>query len=152
MKDKANSTNDPFAGLPGYIEESMVEWGVPGLAVAVVREGEVIYKEGFGYRDVEKKRPVTPGTLFAIGSCTKGFTAAAVALLVDEKKLEWHTPVIEYLPDFRLYDDYATLHTTPCDLLCHRTGLPRYDILVFLSHRHRDDIYKRLRYLQPSTG
>jgi CubicO group peptidase (beta-lactamase class C family) len=152
MKDRVDSTNDSFKDLPGFIEKSMVEWGVPGLAVTVVREDEVIYLEGFGYRDTEKRLPVTPGTLFAIGSCTKPFTAASVAMLVDEKKLDWHTPVIEYLPDFRLYDDYATIHTTPCDLLCHRTGLPRYDILAFLSYRGRDEIYKRLRYLQPSTG
>ncbi len=76
----------------------------------------------------------------------------AVGMLVDDGKLHLDKPVIEFLPDFRLYDDYATLHTTPRDLLCHRTGMPGYDPIWILSHRSRDEYYHRLRYLEPNAG
>ncbi len=122
------------------------------MAVGVVKDGEVVYAKGFGYRDVENQLPVTSKTLFAIGSSTKAFTAMAVGMLVDDGKLDLDTPLIEYMPDFRLYDDYATLHVTPRDLLCHRTGMPGYDALWILSSRSRDEFYRRLRYLEPNAG
>lgn len=122
------------------------------MAVSVVHDGKAVYMEGFGYRDLERRLPVTPKTLFAIGSCTKAFTAAAVGMLADENKLDLDTPLVEYMSDFRLHDDYATLHTTPRDILCHRTGMPGYDALWILSHRNRDEYYRCLRYLEPSAG
>jgi CubicO group peptidase (beta-lactamase class C family) len=106
----------------------------------------------FGYRDVEMNLPVTSRTLFAIGFCTKPFTAMAPGMLVDDGMLEWNKPVIEYMPDFRLYDQYATLHVTPCDLLCHRTGMPRYEIFLLLWPLTRQQVFKRLRYLEPNAG
>ena len=142
----------PLKGFTEFAKKVMAGWGVPGMAVGVAKDGKVVYMKGFGYRDVEKQLPVTPKTLFAIGSSTKAFTAMAVGMLVDDGKLDLDTPVIEYLPDFRLYDDYATLHTTPRDLLCHRTGMPGYDSLWILSHRSRDEYYRRLRYLKPNAG
>ncbi|MGB6864192.1 MAG: serine hydrolase domain-containing protein, partial [Candidatus Aminicenantaceae bacterium] len=142
----------PLKGFTEFAEKVMAEWGVPGMAVGVIKDGEVIYMKGFGYRDVEKQLPVTSKTLFAIGSSTKAFTAISVGMLVDDGKLDLDTPLIEYLPDFRLYDDYATLHTTPRDLLCHRTGMPGYDPIWILSSRSRDEYYHRLRYLEPNAG
>jgi len=144
--------NIPLKGFTEFAEKVMAEWGVPGMAVGVVKDGEVVYMKGFGYRDMEKQLPVTSKTLFAIGSSTKAFTAMAIGILVDDGKLDLDTPLIEYLPDFRLYEDYATLHTTPRDLLCHRTGMPGYDSLWILSHRSRDEYYCRLRYLEPNAG
>lgn len=140
---------EEFTGFAGKI---LAEWAVPGMAVGIVKEGRVLYRQGFGYRDVAKKLPVTSETLFAIGSSTKAFTATSAGMLVDDGKLDLDTPVIEYLSDFRLCDDYATLHTTPRDLLCHRTGMPGYDSLWILSQRSRDEFYHRLRYLEPSSG
>jgi CubicO group peptidase (beta-lactamase class C family) len=142
----------PLKGFTKFAETIRAEWGVPGMAVGVVKDGEVIYMKGFGYRDVEKKLPVTSKTVFAIGSSTKAFTATAVGMLVDDGKLDLDTPVIEYLPDFRLYDDYATLHTTPRDLLCHRTGMPGYDPVWMLSIGSRDEYFHRLRYLKPNSA
>ena len=104
---------DSFEGFPEFAEQVMAEWGVPGMAVGVVKDGQVVYMQGFGYRDVEKQLPVTPKTLFAICSSTKAFTAMAIGMLVDDGKLDLDTPLIDYMPDFRLYDDYATLHATP---------------------------------------
>lgn len=142
----------PLKGLTEFAEKVRAEWAVPGMAVGVIKEGEVVYMKGFGYRDVEKQLPVTSKSLFAIGSCTKSFTALAIGMLVDDGKLDWDTPLIEYIPDFRLYDDYATLHATARDLLCHRTGLPGYDALWILSHGSRDEFYRRIRYLEPNAA
>lgn len=99
--------------LPEFAEKVMADWHVPGLAVGIVKDGDVIFKECFGIRDTAKRLPVTSETLFAIGSTTKAFTATAIGILADEGKLNLDTPVIEYMPEFRLYDDYATLHATP---------------------------------------
>ena len=142
----------PLKGFTEFAKKVMAGWGVPGMAVGVVKDGKVVYMKSFGYRDLEKQLPVTPKTLFAIGSSTKAFTAMAVGMLVDDGKLDLDTPLIEYMPDFRLEDDYATLHVTPRDLLCHRTGIQGYDSLWILSHRSRDEFYRRLRYLKPNAG
>jgi CubicO group peptidase (beta-lactamase class C family) len=152
MKYKNKPTAELFNGFSQFVKRSMAEWGVPGLAVSVVKGDKIIYQEGFGYRDVEKNLAVTSKTLFAIGSSTKSFTAMAVGMLVDEGKLEWNKPLIEYMPDFRLYDQYTTMHVTPCDLLCHRTGMPRYDIFLVLSPLTRQQVCERLRYLEPNAG
>ncbi len=137
-------------GLDAFIERIMKDWKVPGLAVAIVKDGKIAYAKGFGYRDVKKSFPVTPDTLFAIGSCSKAFTAAALGILVDEGKLEWDKPVREYMPDFRLQDEYATQQLRPRDLVTHQSGLPRHDLVWYGSPLTRNELYERLRYLEPS--
>ncbi len=143
---------DPFSGFPELIENLISTWRIPGLAIGVVRDGKIIYSQGFGYRDWEKKLPVTTKTVFRIGSISKSFTSMSVAMLVDEAKLKWDTPVVESLPDFKLYDDYATLHATPRDLLCHRTGMADHLLMMYGSPFSREEVYRRLRYLEPSSG
>ena len=143
---------DPFSGFPELIENLISKWRIPGLAIGVVRDGKIIYNHGFGYRDLEKKLPVTTKTVFGIGSISKSFTSMSVAMLVDEAKLKWDTPVVEYLPDFKLYDDYATLHATPRDLLCHRSGMADHLLMTYGSPFSREEVYRRLRYLEPSSG
>jgi CubicO group peptidase (beta-lactamase class C family) len=128
----------------------MAEWHVPGLAVGAVQSGRVVFAKGFGYRDVEAKLPVTPRTLMAIGSNSKSFTVALMGMLVDEKKLDWDRPVRTYLPDFQLYDDFATREMTPRDLVTHRSGLPRHDNLWYGRPFTRPELYRKLRYLEPS--
>lgn len=137
-------------GLDEFIAETMKTWKVPGLAIAVVQDGEVILAKGYGYRDVEKQLPVTPQTLFAIGSITKSFTVTAVGMLVDEGKLDWDQPVRTYLENFELHDPVATERMTPRDLVTHRSGLPRHDLLWYGSDWSRRQLYERLRYLEPS--
>src|SRR5262249_2721473 len=88
----------------------MKDWKVPALAVAIVKDGRVVYAQGYGYRDVKRGLKVTTDTLFAIGSCSKAFAGASLGILVDERKLEWDKPVRTYLPELTLYDDYATAH------------------------------------------
>ncbi len=137
-------------GLDSFVESVMKEWHVPGLAIAAIKDGQVIAAGGFGYRDVEGKLPVTPRTLFAIGSNTKSFTVTVMGMLNDEGKVDWDKPVREYLPDFRLRDPVATEQMTPRDLTCHRSGLPRHDLLWLASGLTRKDLYERLRFLEPN--
>ncbi len=151
----AQESNKParLAGFSQYVEKKMEEWKILGMAIGVIQNDSVIFLKGFGFRDIDKKLPVTPQTLFGIASLSKTFTAAAVGILIDEGKLKWNIPIIEYLPDFRLSDEYATFHATIRDLLSHRTGLsPFSDLMVYVWPYERDEIYKRLRYLKPSLS
>ncbi len=104
---------------------------VPGVAVAVVVGDEVVLSKGYGLRDVEKKLPMAAETQMPIASVTKQFTVAALGTLVRQGKLDWDKPVREYLPDFRLHNEYATSHATPRDLVTHRIGLPRHDFIWY---------------------
>ena len=136
--------------LRSFVNDSLALWKVPGAAVVVVQGDEVVICEGFGLRDLEGRQPVTARTLFAIGSSTKAFTAFAFGLLVDEGKLEWDKPVREFLPTFKLYDASASQRVTPRDLLSHRTGLPRHDLVWYNSSRSRQEIVAALQYLEPN--
>lgn len=123
---------------------------IPGVAVGVVERGHLVYARGFGYRDVAKRLPVTPDTLFALGSCSKAFTATAIALLVDEGRLVLDAPVRTYLPDFALAGPLASATVTTRDLLTHRSGLPRHDLFWYEAPFSRDELYQRLRFLEPA--
>lgn len=125
-------------------------WKVPGLALAIVMNGEVIMSEGFGYRNVKEQLPVTANTLFAIGSSSKAFTAMCVGILSDEGKVDWDKPLRNYLPTFKLQDDFASARMTPRDLVTHRSGLPRHDMLWYGSAFTRKEMFDRLQYLEPS--
>jgi CubicO group peptidase (beta-lactamase class C family) len=127
--------------------KAMAEWKVPGLAVAVVADGRVVYAAGFGYRDLEKKLPVTPHTQFGIGSCTKAFTAATLAILADEGKLDWDKPVRAYLPEFKLADPVISERATVRDIVTHKTGLPRHDNVWIRSPLSRREMFERLQFL-----
>jgi len=127
--DPILAAKQALAGFDSFVTEAIKAWEVPGLAVAIVKDGEVVFAQGFGLRDVAHKLPVTPKTLFAIGSCTKAFTTFVLGTLVDEGKLDWDTPVRVYIPEFRLFDRTATEQMTPRDLVTHRSGLPRHDLL-----------------------
>ena len=139
-------------GFDEFVSRIMEEWKVPGLAIAVIKDDSVVISEGFGLRDVENDLAVTSETLFAIGSCTKAITAVSMGILVDEGKLDLDKPVREYLPDFRMYDPYVTEHMTPRDLVTHRSGLPRHDLVWYGSDLTRKELFDRLRYLEPSEG
>jgi CubicO group peptidase (beta-lactamase class C family) len=144
---------DPKAllkGFPEFVTKAMAEWKVPGMAVAVIKDGKVILSEGFGLRDVKNNLKVTPQTVFAIGSSSKAFTATTMGILVDDGKVEWDRPVREYLPTFQLWDEFATEKMTPRDLLCHRSGLPRHEAVWYGSPFSRAEIFDRLRYLEPN--
>lgn len=140
-----------LAGFEQFVSETMEQWRVPGMAVAVVRDGALVYAEGFGYRDVENQLPVTPETVFAIGSSSKAFTATSAGIMVDDKKLDWHTPIRKWLPTFELQDKFATERMNLADLLCHRSGLPRHDLLWYNTSATRQELIDRLKYLEPTS-
>ncbi|HAX76727.1 MAG TPA: serine hydrolase [Cyanobacteria bacterium UBA11372] len=135
-------------GLSEFINDRMPQWNVPGLAIAIVKDNQIIFCEGFGWRDVKNNLKVTPKTLFAIGSCTKAFTTMAMGILVDRGQLDWDKPVRNYLPSFKLYDSYASEHITPRDLATHRSGLPRHDAMWYRTNFNREEIINRLQYLE----
>ena len=131
-----------------FVAGQLAAWEVPGCAIAAVRDHDVILATGYGRRDLGVELPVTPDTLFAIGSTTKAFTAATVGALVDDGLLEWERPLRDYLPELRLYDPVVTDRLSVIDLLSHRSGLPRHD-LAWLGHpdRSRAELVRRLRFL-----
>jgi len=139
-----------LADFDAYVQRVMQQWKVPGAAIAIVKDGKIILSKGYGLRDVKDNLPVTPQTLFPIASITKSFTVATLATLSSEGKLDWDKPVREYLPDFRLYDDALTARVTLRDLVTHRTGLPRHDGTWYRSGLSREELYARLRYLEPN--
>jgi len=136
-------------GMDGIINKAMADLKVPGLALAVVKGKEVIFLKGYGLRDVENKLPMTPDTLLAIGSATKAFTTFALARLADEGKMSWDQPVRTYIPWFKLSDQVITERITPRDLVTHRSGLPRHDLLWYNNYQAtREELVRRLAYLQ----
>jgi CubicO group peptidase (beta-lactamase class C family) len=131
------------------IAEAMDEWKVPGLAIAVVQNGEVALIRAYGLRDVEAGLKVTTDTQFLIGSITKSFTSTGLALLVDERRLDWKKPVRDYIPEFRLHDAVATDRITVRDLLCHHSGLPRHDWIWMPGDLSPAQMLAAMRYLEP---
>ena len=139
-----------FEGFDSFAQQVLTDWKCAGFAVAVIQDGNVIYSKGFGLRDIKNNQPVTPKTLFAIGSSTKSFTVTSLGVLVDQGKIEWDKPVKDYLPDFKMMDQFATDRMTPRDLVTHRSGLPRHDRMWLNSPFTRQEIFERLRYLEPN--
>ena len=128
----------------------MKSWGVPGLAVAIVKDGKVILAKGYGLRNIQSNSPVTADTVFAIGSSSKAFTTMAMGILVEEGKLAWDEPVTKYLPKFALKDEVAGKRMTPRDLVTHRSGLPRHDLVWYNAKLSRPELVARLPYLEPN--
>ena len=154
MASQSVARSEPIApfipALESLITEAMEEWKVPGLAIAVVQDGEVALVRAYGLRDVEAGLKATTDTQFLIGSVTKSFTATGLALLMDERRLDWTKPVREYLPEFRLHDAIATDRVTVRDLLCHHSGLPRHDWVWMPGDWSPAQMLAAMRYLEPS--
>jgi CubicO group peptidase (beta-lactamase class C family) len=134
---------------------AMEAFRTPGIAIGVVQGGELVYAEGHGVREVGRPDLVDADTIFQIASLTKAFTAAALGILVDEGKLDWDDPVIDYLPDFRMYDPWVTREFTIRDLLTHRSGLGlgAGDLLFWPRAKSTSgDIIRAMRHLEPETS
>ena len=137
----------PLAGFDDSVAKAVQEWGATGLAVAVVKDGDVLFSKGYGVRELGKPGAVDAQTLFAIGSTTKAMTAALVGMLVDEKKLAWDDPVTKHLPWFQVSDPYLTREITVRDLLTHRAGLGNADYLWYGQPTDAREILRRVRLL-----
>ena len=138
-------------GFDGFVERLMRDWKVNGVAVAIAQNGEIIHSKGYGLRDVDQNLEVNPHTLMPIGSTTKTFVTAGISLLVDDGLVSWDTPVREYLPAFKLWDQFASERMTPRDMACHRSGLPRHDFMWYGSSASRAELFGRLQYLEPTA-
>jgi CubicO group peptidase (beta-lactamase class C family) len=135
--------------LAALIESARGDWNVPGLAVAVVKDGEVVLVQGFGVREHGTTEPVDADTLFAIASNTKAFTSAAIAILQSEGRLQWDDRVQQYLPWLQLYDPWVSAEIRVEDLLCHRSGLGTFsgDLLWWGTPYSAEDVLRRARHL-----
>jgi CubicO group peptidase (beta-lactamase class C family) len=109
--------------IDDLVARSMKAFDVPGIAVAVIKDGKVIHSKGYGVRSLNTMQPVDENTLFGIASNSKAFTAAALGMLVDEGKLKWDDKVRDYIPEFKLYVPWVTEEFTIRDLLTHRSGM-----------------------------
>ena len=137
------------------VERARAEFDVPGIAVAIVKDGKVVLAKGYGVRRVGSPEPVTAHSLFRIASNTKAFTTAALAILVDEGKIHWGDRVVDLMPSFQMYDPYVTREMTVTDLLVHRSGLGlgEGDLMFFPpTDLTREEIIRRLRFLKPATS
>jgi CubicO group peptidase (beta-lactamase class C family) len=150
--DPAAKAKKALEGFDEVVAKGLALLKVPGAAIAVVKDNEVILAKGYGFRDVENKLPMTADTIMAIGSSSKAFTAFTLGTLVDQGKVEWDKPVRNYIPWFRLYDAQAGERLTPRDLVTHRSGLPRHD-LVWYNNRTatREQLVRSLAYLPPTA-
>jgi CubicO group peptidase (beta-lactamase class C family) len=136
------------AAIDAHVREAMTQWQIPGMAVVVVHEDRVVYLKGFGVRELNKPEAVTPDTVFPIASCSKSFTALALAMLVDEGKASWDDPVRKHVPFFKLKDPSADATVTLRDLVCHRTGLGLHDYLWYRSGVGLEQRIRRLAHLE----
>jgi CubicO group peptidase (beta-lactamase class C family) len=148
-KAQTPQTEELLAELPALIETQLEAWHVPGLAVGIVKDGEVLFTGAFGYRDREARLPVTTRTLFPIASCSKAFTALGAAIAADEGLVDWDRPIREYVPEFEMMDPEATRKATLGDFLRHRSGFGEHRFLPRLTGASREEVFRRLRYLEP---
>jgi CubicO group peptidase (beta-lactamase class C family) len=145
----------PPPKLDARVAQAIREHGVPGMAIAIVEQGQIVHAKGYGVRRLGGTEAVDADTIFPTGSTGKAFTAAALAILVDAGKLGWDDKVIDHLPEFRMHDPWVTREMTVRDLLVHRSGLGlgAGDLLfVPRSSRSRADIVRALRHLKPATS
>jgi CubicO group peptidase (beta-lactamase class C family) len=145
------ATDQRLKGLDTFALRILKEWNAPGVTIAVVEKNKVVYTGGFGFRDFEKKLPVTENTLFAIGSCTKAFTASMLGMLAKEGKLDLDKPVRNYLPELKFQNEYTNDHATLRDMMSHRTGLPRHDYSWYGTTANRNELLERIQYQEPSA-
>jgi CubicO group peptidase (beta-lactamase class C family) len=139
-----------LAGFDQYVTKAMQDWKVPALAIAVVKDDSIVLMKGYGTRTMGTTQPVDEHTLFAIGSSSKAFTATLVAMMVDQGKMHWDDAATTYLPGVQLFDPYVTRELTVRDLLTHRSGLARGDIMWYATDYNRDEILRRVRFLKPT--
>ena len=142
-----------LAGIDTAILRILTEFNAVGVTVAVVEKNNVLLAKGYGYKDLDNKKSVTPQTLFQIGSCSKAFTTTLLGMLMDEKLLDFDKPVHEYLPELKFKDDNLNKNVTTRDMMTHRTGLPRHDLAWYLRPKtSRAELLKAVSQFEASAG
>src|SRR6476619_1102492 len=151
----ARAAAAPPPGFDQRVEQLRKDFGVPGVTITIVEDGQTTLAKGWGVRDITTNQPVDADTIFFTGSTGKAFTTAALATLVDAGKIKWDDKVIDHMPDFRMWDPWVTREMTIRDLLVHRSGLGLgQGDLLFLpnSDLSRKETVRRIRYLKPATS
>lgn len=142
--------------IDSLVEKTLTTFNVPGIAVSVIKDGKIIHLKGYGVRSIKTNQKVDENTLFGVASNTKAFTAAALGMLVDEKKITWDTKVTDVIPEFKMYDAYVTSEFTIRDLLTHRSGLGlgAGDLMIWpdSSTVDKKQLIHNLRYLKPVSS
>ena len=144
------SVDQKLKGIDVTINKILKDWNVPGAGVGIVVKDKLVFAKGYGFRNIEKKQPVTPNTLFQIASNTKLFTATSIGFLVEEGKLDWDKPIKQYVPQIQFYNDELNANVTIRDMLSHRTGISRHDNIWYKSDFTRQELFDRVKYLEPS--
>lgn len=142
----AQTQEEILKKIDGILQKAMIDWESPGLAISIVKDDSIIFARGYGVRELGKPQKVDEYTLFAAGSQTKAFTAVALAMLVDEKKMDWDDPVVKYLPEFQLSDPWITQELTIRDCLTHRVGFEPLIMPWILTNHTRDEYLHRYRH------
>src|SRR3954471_14307777 len=142
-QDKSAEVAKKLEGFDAFMDKTLKDWNAPGIGVGVVVEDKLVFAKGYGYRDYEKKLPITPSTLFPIASNTKLFTAIAAGFLVEEGKLTWNRPIRESVPSIQFYNDYLNNTITLRDMLSHRTGITRHDSIWYKADYSEQELFQR---------
>lgn len=148
-QDKTAELTQKLSGFDAFMEKTLKDWNAPGIGVGIVVDDKLVFAKGYGYRDYEKKLPITAQTLFPIASNTKLFTAVAAGFLVEEGKLTWDRPIRESIPSIQFYDRDLNNSITLRDMLGHRTGITRHDTIWYKSDFTTKELFERLKYLEP---
>lgn len=148
---KSINIEKQLKGFDEYANQLLKDWNCPGIGVGIVYKGRLVYSKGFGYRDYGKKLPITSNTLFQIGSNTKLFTAISAGMLVDQGKLSWDKPIKNDVPTLNFYNNELNNNVTLRDMLGHRTGISRHDMIWYKATTTRKEIFDKVRYLEPSV-
>src|SRR5437867_2043150 len=149
LTQNAIDVTQKLAGFDAFMEKTLKDWNAPGVGVGVVVGDKLVFAKGYGYRDYEKKLPLTAQTMFTIASNTKLFTAVAAGMLVEEGKLTWDRPIRESVPTIEFYDSFLNNTVTLRDMLAHRTGITRHDSIWYKSDYSTKELFQRLKYLEP---
>src|SRR5262245_24019073 len=148
-QDKNADIAQKLQGFDEFMGKVLKDWNAPGIGVGIVVDNKLVFAKGYGYRDYEKKLPITANTLFPIASNTKLFTAVAAGFLVEEGKLTWDRPIRESVPTIEFYDNALNNTITLRDMLAHRTGITRHDSIWYKSDLNSKELFERLKYLEP---
>ena len=147
---KSARKQDTTALFDAYVQQAVKDWKVPGLAIVVVKDNQVVFKKAYGTRDMSTGKPVDTQTLFACASTTKAMTAACMGMLVDQGKISWDDPVIKHLPGFKLYDPFVTREIRIRDLFLHNSGVGNADYLWANNNLSTEEIVSRLQLIKPA--
>lgn len=148
-QDDSAKVAQKLQGFDAYMEKVLKDWNGPGIGVGIVVNDKLVFAKGYGYRDYEKKLPITSTTLFPIASNTKLFTAVAAGFLVEEGKLTWNQPIRQSVPTIEFYNNELNHTVTLRDMLAHRTGITRHDSIWYKSDFNEPELFAKLKYLEP---